>query len=110
MNKQGASILVVDDKREIVRALQHSLGAHGYRVLTATNGNDALAMVFQQRPDLVVLDLMMPGVSGLEVCRQVRATSNLPIIVLSVKDAEHDKVEALDLGAGAWRKQQRRTG
>lgn len=99
MNKQGASILVVDDEREIVRALQHSLGAHGYRVLTANNGHDALAMIFQQRPDLVVLDLMMPGISGLEVCRQVRATSNLPIIVLSVKDAEHDKVEALDLGA-----------
>jgi two-component system KDP operon response regulator KdpE len=99
MNKQGASILVVDDEREIVRALQRSLVAHGYRVLTASNGKDAVTMIFQQRPDLVVLDLLMPGMSGLEVCRQVRATSNVPIIVLSVKDAERDKVEALDLGA-----------
>jgi two-component system KDP operon response regulator KdpE len=99
MNKQGASILVVDDEREIVRALQRSLVAHGYRVLTANNGKDAVTMIFQQRPDLVVLDLLMPKMSGLEVCRQVRATSNVPIIVLSVKDAERDKVEALDLGA-----------
>lgn len=99
MNKQGALILVVDDEREIVRALQHSLSSHGYRVLTADNGSDALTVIFQQRPDLVVLDLMMPRMSGLEVCRQVRATSDLPIIVLSVKDAEHEKVEALDLGA-----------
>jgi two-component system KDP operon response regulator KdpE len=99
MKKPGASILVVDDEREILRALQRSLVAHGYRVLTASNGEDALSTIAQQRPDLVVLDLLMPGMSGLEVCRQVRATSSLPIIVLSVKDTEHDKVEALDLGA-----------
>lgn len=99
MKKLGASILVVDDEREILRALQRSLLAHGYRVLTATNGEDALSAIAQQRPDLMVLDLLMPGVSGLEICRQVRATSSLPIIVLSVKDTEHDKVEALDLGA-----------
>jgi two-component system, OmpR family, KDP operon response regulator KdpE len=99
MNKQGALILIVDDEREIVRTLQRSLVAHSYRVLTASNGKDAVAMIFQQRPDLVVLDLLMPGMGGLEVCRQVRVTSNIPIIVLSVKDAERDKVEALDLGA-----------
>lgn len=99
MNKTGASILVVDDEREIVRALQRSLVAHGYHVVTANNGQDALTIIFQQHPDLVVLDLLMPGMSGLEVCRQVRATSSVPIIVLSVKDAEQDKVEALDLGA-----------
>ncbi len=99
MKKAGASILVVDDEREILRALQRSLTAHGYRVLTASNGEDALNTLAQQRPDLMVLDLLMPGLSGLEVCRQVRATSSLPIIVLSVKDTEHDKVEALDLGA-----------
>ena len=99
MKKHGASILIVDDEREIVRTLQRSLLAHGYRVLTASNGKDAVAMIFQQRPDLVVLDLLMPGMSGLQVCREVRSTSNIPIIVLSVKDAERDKVEALDLGA-----------
>jgi two-component system, OmpR family, KDP operon response regulator KdpE len=99
MNKYGASILVVDDEREILRALQRSLTAHGYRVLTATNGQGAIDLIFQHRPDLVVLDLLLPGMSGLEVCRQVRQTSQIPIIVLSVKDAEGDKVEALDLGA-----------
>lgn len=99
MNKHGASILVVDDEREILRALQRSLTAHGYQVLTATNGEEALAAIAQQNPDLMVLDLLLPGMSGLDVCRQVRATSSLPIIVLSVKDTEHDKVEALDLGA-----------
>jgi len=99
MKKPGAAILVVDDEREILRALQRSLTAHGYRVVTATNGEDALDAIAQQRPDLMVLDLLLPGMSGLEVCRQVRTTSSLPIIVLSVKDTEHDKVEALDLGA-----------
>jgi two-component system KDP operon response regulator KdpE len=99
MKKPGASILVVDDEREILRALQRSLSAHGYRVMTATNGEDALATLAQQRPDLMVLDLLLPGMSGLEICRQVRATSSLPIIVLSVKDTEQDKVLALDLGA-----------
>ena len=64
MKKPGASILVVDDEREILRALQRSLLAHGYRVLTATNGEDALAAIAQQRPDLMVLDLLMPGVSA----------------------------------------------
>lgn len=99
MNKAGASILVVDDEKEIVRALQRSLLARGYRVLVASNGQDALSLIFQQHPDLVVLDLVMPGMSGLEVCRKLRETTNIPIIVLSVKDAEREKVEALDLGA-----------
>ena len=99
MSKNGASILVVDDEREIVRALQRALKAHGYNVLTASNGEDAVETVARQRPDLLLLDLLLPGISGLEVCRQVRAKSNVPIIVLSVKEAERDKVEALDLGA-----------
>lgn len=99
MSKRGASILVVDDEREIVRALRRSLSAHGFTVLTASSGEEAVEMVSQHRPDLVLLDLLLPGMSGLEVCRRVRMTSNVPIIVLSVKDAERDKVEALDLGA-----------
>jgi two-component system KDP operon response regulator KdpE len=99
MSKRGASILVVDDEKEIVRALQRSLTAHGYTVLTAMNGEEAVQEVARSHPDLLLLDLMMPGMSGLEVCRRVRSTSNVPIIVLSVKDAEYDKVEALDLGA-----------
>ncbi|HEY6406497.1 MAG TPA: response regulator transcription factor [Ktedonobacteraceae bacterium] len=99
MSKRGASILVVDDEREIVRALKRSLSAQGFTVLTASSGEEAVEVVSQQHPDLLLLDLLLPGMSGLEVCRRIRKTSNVPIIVLSVKDAEHDKVEALDLGA-----------
>lgn len=99
MSKRGASILVVDDEKEIVRALQRSLVAHGYTVLTASNGQEALKAIRRRHLDLLLLDLMLPDMSGLEVCRQVRAESNLPIIILSVKDAEYNKVEALDLGA-----------
>ncbi len=99
MSKQGASILVVDDEREILRALQRSLTAHGYKVFTAGSGEEAIEAFARHRPDLLLLDLLLPGISGLEVVRRVRAASNVPIIVLSVKEAEHDKVEALDLGA-----------
>ena len=99
MSKNGASILVVDDEREIVRALYRALKAHGYNVHTSSNGEEAVEAATTLRPDLVLLDLLLPGINGLEVCRRVRAESNVPIIVLSVKDAERDKVEALDLGA-----------
>ena len=99
MGKSGARILVVDDEVEIVRALQRSLTAHGFEVFAACSGEEALEAVAHYRPDLMVLDLGLPGMSGLEVCRQVRAQSSLPIIVLSVKDTERDKVQALDLGA-----------
>jgi len=99
MSKQGASILVVDDEREIVRALQRSLTAHGYRVFTARSGEEAIEEVARHRPDLLLLDLLLPGISGLEVTRWVRERSSVPIIVLSVKEAERDKVEALDSGA-----------
>ncbi len=73
MKKIGATILVVDDEREIVRALQRSLIAHDYKVYTAASGEEAVALVSQYRPDLLLLDLMLPGMSGLEVCRQIRA-------------------------------------
>lgn len=99
MKNSGARILVVDDEREILRALQRNLNAHGYEVLTAESGEQALTEITAHRPDLMLLDLGLPGMSGLEVCKQVRAESNLPILVLSVKDTERDKVQALDLGA-----------
>jgi two-component system KDP operon response regulator KdpE len=99
MSKSGARILVVDDEIEIVRALQRSLVAHGFEVLTVNNGEDALEGINHFRPDLVLLDLGLPGMSGLDVCKRVREQSNLPIIVLSVKDTERDKVQALDIGA-----------
>ncbi len=99
MSKTGARILVVDDEIEILRALQRSLLAQGYEVFTAQSGEEALDAISRHRLDLILLDLGLPGMSGLEVCRRVRAESNLPIIVLSVKDAERDKVMALDIGA-----------
>jgi two-component system KDP operon response regulator KdpE len=99
MSKSGARILVVDDEVEIMRALQRSLTAFGYEVFTASSGEEALVEVARHRPDLILLDLGLPGMSGLEVCKRVREQSNLPIIVLSVKDTERDKVLALDLGA-----------
>ncbi len=99
MSKSGARILVVDDEIEIVRALQRSLAAHGFEVWTVNNGEDALDGINHFRPDLILLDLGLPGMSGLEVCKRVREQSNLPIIVLSVKDTERDKVLALDIGA-----------
>ncbi len=99
MSKSGAHILVVDDEIEIVRALRRTLTAHSYKVFTASSGEEAVEVTSKRRPDLLLLDLLLPGMSGLEVCRRVRAESNVPIIVLSVKGAERDKVEALDLGA-----------
>src|SRR5437660_9843657 len=99
MTKRKARVLVVDDEIEIVRALQRSLAGHGYEVLVAGKGEQALEIIEQSSPDLMLLDLALPGMSGLEVCQQVRKQSDLPIIVISVKDKERDKVLALDLGA-----------
>ena len=90
MSKYGAEILVVDDEKEILRALQRSLGVHGYRVLTATTGEEAVEAVSRHHPDLILLDLLLPGINGLEVCRKIRTFSNIPILVLSVKDAERE--------------------
>src|SRR5260221_14142386 len=99
MSKSGERILVVEDEIEILLALKRSLTAQGFEVFTAGSGEEALEAIVHHLPALMLLDLGLPGISGLEVCRRVRAESNLPIIVLSVKDAERDKVQALDLGA-----------
>ena len=95
----GARILVVDDEPQILRSLRTTLASHGYDVQTAATGEEALAAVDGRLPDLVVLDLVLPGLSGLEVCRHLRARSSLPILVLSARGDERDKVAALDLGA-----------
>jgi two-component system KDP operon response regulator KdpE len=99
MKKYHAGILIVDDEIEIVRLLRYNLVAQGYQVFTASSGEEALTEVTRHRPDLVLLDLNLPDMSGLEVCQQIRESSALPIIVLSVKDRERDKVQALELGA-----------
>lgn len=99
MSKNGARILVVDDEIEIRRALQRNLIMHGFDAHAVESGEEALAALATYHPDLMLLDLGLPGISGLEVCKRVRMQSTLPIIVLSIKDAEQDKVLALDLGA-----------
>lgn len=92
-------VLVVDDDPQILRAVRTSLQGHSYEVLTAGNGETALDLLPDSDVDLIVLDLGLPGIGGQEVIRRVRAWSEVPIIVLSVKDGQHDKVEAFDAGA-----------
>ena len=92
-------VLVVDDEPAIRRFLRVSLGAHGYTVFDAVNGQEALAGVAAHRPDLVILDLGLPDIDGLEVTRQLREWTRLPIIILSVRGEEAQKIAALDAGA-----------
>lgn len=92
-------ILVLDDEVQITRVLRASLSAQRYDVRTANEPEEALRLFEEWQPDLVVTDLMMPGMTGIEFCREIRKTSRTPILVLSVRDQEHSKVEALDAGA-----------
>ncbi len=94
-----ATILVVDDEPQLRRAMRATLTALGYSVVEAKTGEDALAKQREETPDLVLLDLNMPGIGGLETCRAIRETSDIPIIILSVRNTERDKVQALDAGA-----------
>ena len=95
----GARVLIVDDEPQVLRLLRTALTERGYDVATAASGEDALAALDHRSADVVILDLVMPGLSGLDVCRIVRERSAVPIIVLSARGDEHDKVRALDLGA-----------
>jgi two-component system KDP operon response regulator KdpE len=92
-------ILVVDDEPQIRRAMRTSLEAHAYRVETASNGEEALEKCVEVAPELVFLDLGLPDLDGTEVIRRLRSFSEVPVIVLSVRDAQSDKVAALDAGA-----------
>jgi two-component system, OmpR family, KDP operon response regulator KdpE len=92
-------VLVVDDEPQIIRALRVALTAQGYEVVAAVNGEEALDAAATAPPDAVILDLGLPGLSGLEVCRSLREWSPVPILVLSARSAEREKVAALDLGA-----------
>jgi len=92
-------VLVVDDEPQITRVLRTVLTSHGYQVRTAAEGESALTSFREWRPELVITDLFMPHMDGVELCRRIRAVSGVPIIVLSVKGEERTKVEALDSGA-----------
>src|SRR4030095_7206229 len=92
-------IIVIDDEYQITRVLKRSLGAHRYDVRTASNGGSGLELFQDFHPDLVITDLSMPEMSGIDVCREIRRVSTVPIIVLSVRGEEQVKVDALDAGA-----------
>jgi two-component system, OmpR family, KDP operon response regulator KdpE len=94
-----ATILVVDDEPQIRRVMRTTLSVHGYVITEATTGEDAIESVRKNRPDLVLLDVNMPGIGGIEACREIRRSSDAPIIMLTVRNAERDKVLALDAGA-----------
>ncbi len=99
MNDKGLRVLVVDDERAIRRFLRTSLSAYDYAVYEASTGQEALTAVIANRPDLLILDLGLPDMDGIEVIRQLREWTHLPIVVLSVREREADKVSALDAGA-----------
>jgi len=96
---EKSRVLVVDDEPQITRVLRTVLSSQGYQVRTAAEGESALSSFAEWRPELVITDLFMPHMDGIELCKRIRSTSNVPIIVLSVKGEERSKVEALDVGA-----------
>jgi two-component system KDP operon response regulator KdpE len=95
----GANILVVDDEPQIRRVLRSTLASQGYVITDAKTGEEAVESVRKNKPDLVLLDVNMPGMGGIEACREMRRGSEAPIIMLTVRNAEKDKVLALDAGA-----------
>jgi two-component system KDP operon response regulator KdpE len=97
--RPASRVLVVDDERQIRRALATNLEARGYAVDLASSGEEALVLAAERHPDVIILDLGLPGIDGVDVIRGLRGWSTVPILVLSVRDAEREKVEALDAGA-----------
>ncbi len=98
MSEQGVRVLVVDDERSIRRFLKASLGSQ-FVIFEATNGEEALAAVIADRPDVILLDLGLPDMDGVEVTRRLREWTQIPIIIVSVREQEQDKIAALDAGA-----------
>ncbi len=99
MSDTGQRVLVVDDETAIRRYLHTALSAQGFAVYEAANGQETISAVVESRPDLIILDLGLPDFDGIEVTRRLREWSNTPIIILSVREAEQDKIAALDAGA-----------
>jgi two-component system KDP operon response regulator KdpE len=94
-----AHVLVIDDEPQILRALRTILSAHHYRVTVARDGEEGLALAAAEHPDIIILDLGLPDMDGVQVCEQLRQWTQSPIIILSVRNEEEDKVRALDKGA-----------
>lgn len=92
-------VLIVDDEKPIVEILKYNLEKEGYRVVTAFDGEEALKMVETENPDVIVLDIMLPKKDGFTVCREIRSSRDIPIIMLTAKEMEMDKVLGLELGA-----------
>jgi two-component system KDP operon response regulator KdpE len=95
----AATILIVDDEPQIRRVMLTTLASHGYSVMEAASGEEALEKIRSERPDLIILDVNMPGMSGLDTCAEIRTSSDVPIIMLTIRNSERDKVQALDAGA-----------
>ena len=95
----SAKILVIEDDEEILKFIRRGLAYEGYQVETATDGQTGLTLARNTPPELVVLDLMLPGIDGLEVCRRLRAGGNTPVIILTAKDTTNDRIMGLDMGA-----------
>ena len=98
-NEKGLRILVVDDEKSIRRFLKASLSPHGYFIIEAASAQEALMLAFSAHPDIIILDLGLPDQDGVEVTRQLRRHIKIPIIILSIREQEKDKVAALDAGA-----------
>jgi two-component system response regulator RegX3 len=92
-------VMVVDDEESLLEAIRYALSREGFEVVTAPDGGEALRDFEAERPDLVVLDLMLPTLNGWDVCRRIRATSQVPILMLTARDAEVDRVVGLEMGA-----------
>lgn len=99
MSGTAPHILVIDDEQQILRALRTILGQHQYQVTTARNGEEGLALAAAVQPDVIILDLGLPDLNGIEVCQRLREWADMPIIILSAHDTEPEKVAALDAGA-----------
>lgn len=93
------TILIVDDEKPIVDILVYNLQKEGYNTLEANDGEEAISIAFEKKPDLILLDIMLPKVDGLTVCKKIRNSFNMPIIMISAKDEEIDKILGLELGA-----------
>src|SRR5699024_6667928 len=93
------NVLIVDDEKLIVKGLKHSLEQQGYTVFGAYNGNEALSIVENNNIDFIILDLMLPDIDGMMVCKEIREKHNMPILMLTAKDGDYDKILGFEFGA-----------